>query len=295
MGIDGQRAGPLEITPRFRAKPPHESGKEQKKIMPRKSLRANAPSMSVRRRRGQLAANDDESSDSDGVDEAPAAAPEPVAASRATTSTRPSGRRLSMPTSPTRRNEPLPDHYYKPSLGARLVAAARRLCGDGDPYFLSRHQVASSTRLQMIMTFNVYVSCAYALLHPLIFQWKANTWEPSIIIAVCSPMFFYVWLVMEPIRLMVGYVGNLGERVAWLAPFWILTLFPQIITQFYFLFGQSLIGWVTLPIEYVLHCTLMVLYLTELFMGYSSGKRLVIKAAADYHLQPVVPIDVAEL
>ena len=25
------------------------------------------------------------------------------------------------------RNEPLPDHYYKPSLSARLVAAARRL------------------------------------------------------------------------------------------------------------------------------------------------------------------------
>jgi hypothetical protein len=64
-------------------------------------------------------------------------------------------------------------------------------------------------------------------------------------------MFFYVWLVMEPIRLIVGHVGNLGERVAWLAPFWILTLFPQLVTQVYFLMSTLITGWVTLPIEYV--------------------------------------------
>ena len=40
--------------------------------------------------------------------------------------------------------ETVPD-YYKPSLGAQLMAAFRRMCGQGDPYFLSRHQVASST------------------------------------------------------------------------------------------------------------------------------------------------------
>jgi hypothetical protein len=146
-------------------------------------------------------------------------------------------------------------------------------------------------------------------------------------------MFFYVWLVMEPIRLIVGHVGNLGERVAWLAPFWILTLFPQLVTQVYFLMSTLITGWVTLPIEYVrphahhvlaplppppgpsgadspgplvspisrpvnpqvLHVTLLLLYVAQLFEGYHTGKRLIIKAAADYHLQPVVPEDVAEL
>jgi len=157
-------------------------------------------------------------------------------------------------------------------------------------------------------------------------------------------MFFYVWLVMEPIRLIVGHVGNLGERVAWLAPFWILTLFPQLLTQVYFLMSTLITGWVTLPIEYVrrhahnarapqlaplsqrhrlapplpgpsgadtpgplaslishpvnpqvLHVTLLLLYVAQLFEGYHTGKRLIIKAAADYHLQPVVPEDVAEL
>ena len=45
----------------------------------------------------------------------------------------------------------------------------------------------------------------------------------------------------------------------------------------------------------VLHIILLLLYVAQLFEGYSTGKRLIIKAAADYHLQPVVPEDVAEL
>ena len=81
---------------------------------------------------------------------------------------------------------------------------------------------------------------------------RCSTWLLlRIIVAVCQPMFFYVSLVMEPIRLIVGHVGNLGERVAWLAPFWILTLFPQLLTQVYFLMSTLITGWVTLPIEYV--------------------------------------------
>lgn len=39
--------------------------------------------------------------------------------------------------------------------------------------------------------------------------------------------------------------------------------------------------------RYVLHILLMLLYCAQLFEGYGTGKRLVIKAAADYHLQPV--------
>ena len=45
----------------------------------------------------------------------------------------------------------------------------------------------------------------------------------------------------------------------------------------------------------MLHVTLLLLYVAQLFEGYHTGKRLIIKAAADYHLQPVVPDDAAEL
>ena len=66
------------------------------------------------------------------------------------------------------------------------MAAVRRLCGEGDRYFLSRYQVASGLRLQMLLYFNVYVAVMYAIMHPLIFQWKATTWPPRIIVAVCQ-------------------------------------------------------------------------------------------------------------
>ena len=66
------------------------------------------------------------------------------------------------------------------------MAAVRRLCGEGDRYFLSRYQVASGLRLQMLLYFNVYVAVMYAIMHPLIFQWNASTWPPRIIVAVCQ-------------------------------------------------------------------------------------------------------------
>ena len=66
------------------------------------------------------------------------------------------------------------------------MAAVRRGCGEGDRYFLSRYQVASGLRLQMLLYFNVYVAVMYAILHPLIFQWKVKVWPPRIIVAVCQ-------------------------------------------------------------------------------------------------------------
>ena len=45
------------------------------------------------------------------------------------------------------------------------MAAVRRVCGEGDRYFLSRYQVASGLRLQMLLYFNVYVAVMYAILH----------------------------------------------------------------------------------------------------------------------------------
>ena len=91
-------------------------------------------------------------------------------------------------------------------------------------------------------------------------------------------------LLLEPIRLLLGYVGNLSERVAWLMPFWVLTIFPQLLVHIYFVFIQDLIAWVVLPIEQVLSVAFIVLYLFELGVGYGTARRLVSKATADYQL-----------
>jgi len=158
-------------------------------------------------------------------------------------------------------------------------------CGRmAERYFLSRYQVASSTTLQMMLYFNVLAAVVWAYVHIATWQWKVVVWPPPILPAMTTPLLFYVWLLLEPIRLLLGYVGNLSERVAWLMPFWVLTIFPQLLVHIYFVFIQDLIAWVVLPIEQVMSVAFIVLYLFELGVGYGTARRLVSKATADYQL-----------
>merc|ERR1711871_1361594 len=101
----------------------------------------------------------------------------------------------------------------------------------------------------MTLYFNVPYALVWGGLNLWIYFWKAHTWEVPLVVAVVSPMVFWVWVLLEPIRLALGYVGNLRERVAWLGGFWVLSLFPQLVVHVYFLVGQGAIGWFSLPIE----------------------------------------------
>ena len=85
-------------------------------------------------------------------------------------------------------------------------------------------------------------------------------------------------------------------RVAWLGGFWVLTLFPQIFVHIYFLVGQNFFrDWYIMPIEYVLSGIYLGIACLQLLIGYSTIKRLVAKAMADFHLQPVDDLDDAQM
>ncbi|KAL1514837.1 hypothetical protein AB1Y20_003922 [Prymnesium parvum] len=184
-------------------------------------------------------------------------------------------------------SRPAPDH--RPSWGARLSASVRAsfFQSSDDGYFLSRYQVASSTTLQMWLYFNVWYVVVFILLFQMIAAWKAHIWNASLVIQLLTPMAFWSWAVIEVLRLGLGYFGNLAERVPWLLAFWMLTLFPQPVLQLYFLFIQGFAGWFTTPIETCLCLGILVFYIAELVVSYQANKRLVAKAAADFHLQPV--------
>ena len=147
--------------------------------------------------------------------------------------------------------------------------------------------------LQMTLYFSIPYALVYAALSQYLYAWKSNVWEVPLVVAVISPMIFTVWALLEPIRLILGYVGNLRERVAWLGGFWVLTIFPQLVVHIYFLVGQASIGWITMPIETVMSAIYVVLSLVQLGIGYSTIKRLIAKAMADFHLQPIEPEDTA--
>jgi len=153
------------------------------------------------------------------------------------------------------------------------------------------HQVAASMPLQMTLYFSVPYALVWAALNQFLFYWKSQVWDLPLVVAVVSPMIFWVWALLEPIRLLLGYVGNLRERVAWLGGFWVLTIFPQLVAHLYFLVGQEQIGWFTMPIEVAMSAIHVLLCLTQLVLGYKTIKRLVRKAMADFHLQPVETVD----
>ena len=186
-------------------------------------------------------------------------------------------------------------HDHQPSFWAQCAASVRSsfsFCfGNQDRYFLSRYQIAANMPLQMTLYFSLPWGLVYAALSQYLYVWKSQIYEVPLVVAVVSPMIFTVWALLEPIRLVLGYVGNLRERVAWLGGFWVLTVFPQLVVHIYFLVGQSAIGWINLPIETAMSIINILVVLTQLAFGYTTIRRLIAKAMADFHLQPV---DVAD-
>lgn len=184
----------------------------------------------------------------------------------------------------------IPDHW--PTRSARLVAGlSNAVFHSRDGYFLSRYQVASSTTLQMLLYFNVLYSLVFGFLFQLLYSWKLRIWDAPLSIELVTPMSFWVWACIEVIRLALGYFGNLAERVPWLMGFLMLTLFPQPVIHFFFLGIQPIAGWFVLPIEIVLSIGMELIYVTQLFVAYRANKRLVAKAAADFHLHPIPTAD----
>ena len=90
------------------------------------------------------------------------------------------------------------------------------------------YQIAASTPLQMMLYFSVPYGLLFAVANQMLFYWKARTFDVPLVVAVVSPMMFWIWFLLEPIRILLGFVGNLRERVAWLGGFWVLTIFPQL-------------------------------------------------------------------
>lgn len=168
-----------------------------------------------------------------------------------------------------------------------LLAAAPRALAERVPACCAGYQVASSTTLQMLLYFNTMYALVFGFVHVSLFAWKASIWEPPLVCALVTPMSFWVWALIEAIRLGLGYFGNLAERVPWLIGFWLLTLFPQTVIHGYFMLVQEAAGWFVLPIEIVLSVVFEIVYVAELVVAYRTNKHLVAKAAADFHLQPV--------
>mmetsp|Transcript_13564 Transcript_13564/g.22622 ORF Transcript_13564/g.22622 Transcript_13564/m.22622 type:complete len:155 (+) Transcript_13564:168-632(+) len=81
-----------------------------------------------------------------------------------------------------------------------------------------------------------------------------------------------IWCVIEPARLLFGFMGNLKENAADLATFLLITLFPQMPFALYFAYIQPVI----FPVDPIVG-TFMVLFLIYHFIAGMQLIRLVIR------------------
>ena len=92
-------------------------------------------------------------------------------------------------------------------------------------------------------------------------------------------------IIIEVVRLYLGYLGNLKERVPELAGFWLLTILLQLPLQAFLFFNTDLI---LVPVEQAAGSVMLVLVVAQLVAGLLALREITRQQAARFHLQQLV-------
>ncbi|XP_007936222.1 transmembrane protein 17 [Orycteropus afer afer] len=87
---------------------------------------------------------------------------------------------------------------------------------------------------------------------------------------------------IEAIRLYLGYMGNLQEKVPELAGFWLLSLLLQLPLILFLLFNEGL---KSLPMEKAIHIIFTLFLTFQVVAAFLALKRMVNQLATRFHLQ----------
>ncbi|KAJ3233812.1 hypothetical protein HDU78_006211 [Chytriomyces hyalinus] len=100
-------------------------------------------------------------------------------------------------------------------------------------------------------------------------------------------LLFPFWAIGQilPLRLWLGFYGNLKERVPDLAGAFLFTLFPQLFTCFYYMSIQPYLGsGFTMPFEIALNTAYCCLLIPQIVLGYISAQGIIKSQAASFFL-----------
>ena len=92
-------------------------------------------------------------------------------------------------------------------------------------------------------------------------------------------------IIIEVVRLYLGYLGNLTEKVPELAGFWLLTILLQLPLQGFLLLNTDLI---LVPLERAAGGVMMVMIITELVTGFIALRGITRHQANKFHLQQFI-------
>ncbi|XP_069820042.1 transmembrane protein 17B-like [Dendropsophus ebraccatus] len=179
-------------------------------------------------------------------------------------------------------HSPLPSnvrHGLASISGSFFIQNKTRDCGESRSYHTG-HELVSSLPLQMVLYFNLlffpvwFISEATML--ELKYQSLPGYYQFLLITAVT------ILTLIESLRLYLGYIGNLHEKVPELAGFLLLTLLIQMPLILFLLTDEQI---VILPLEYAVH-TIYILFLkTELLVSYFVLKVMTRQLATQFYLQ----------
>lgn len=145
------------------------------------------------------------------------------------------------------------------------------------------NEVVSSLPLQMVLFFSaLFFPCwliSSFVMMSLKFQYVSNLHQ-------CVLVAIYIALpLIEVIRLYIGYVGNLEEKVPELAGSWLLTLLLQLPLLIFLLLVP---GTLSLPLDYAVNSIFLIFLILHLFFGYHAINNTAAYQARLYHMYLVM-------
>ncbi|XP_072189771.1 transmembrane protein 17 [Excalfactoria chinensis] len=170
-------------------------------------------------------------------------------------------------------------------LRRRLGSFSRTVFTDGrrsGPHCRSEradNEILASLPLQMSLYFNVYFFPCWWLSTVVMLQLKypvLSDYYKFILVTVVI-----LTSLIEVIRLYLGYMGNLQEKVPELAGFWLLTLLLQLPVILFLLFNEGL---KVQPLERSVNIIFALFLIFEVIAAFVTLKRMVNKLAIHFHL-----------
>uniref|UniRef100_UPI00398EF71A transmembrane protein 17-like n=1 Tax=Pristiophorus japonicus TaxID=55135 RepID=UPI00398EF71A len=163
--------------------------------------------------------------------------------------------------------------------GSLFISNKTRDCGDGHDN-IPANAMVSSLPLQMALYFNVFffpfwwvsevamLELKYSML-PGYYQWLLLA--ASIILTV-----------IECVRLSLGYMGNLQEKLPELAGFWLLSFTIQLPIILFLLTDESII---ILPLERAVHSLYFTFLVFELVVAFQALRKMTNHLATRFYLR----------
>ncbi|XP_003467545.2 transmembrane protein 17 isoform X1 [Cavia porcellus] len=142
------------------------------------------------------------------------------------------------------------------------------------------NEMSSSLVLQMSLYFNTYFFPLWWVGSIMMLHTKYS-FLPDYYKFIVITIIVLVTLI-EAIRLYLGYMGNLQEKVPELAGFWLLSLLLQLPLILFLLLNEGLTN---LPLEKAMHIIFTSFLTFQVILAFYTLKKMVNQLAARFHLQ----------